>query len=84
MSIRHPDADIIAVTHGGVIRSVVEYAAPGRYNEPIRNCSIHSFQQTPQGIELVEFDDPMETIARTLGTDNFSEQNPHEARSPVS
>lgn len=83
MSIRHPYADIIVVTHGGVIRSVVEYAAPGRYNEPIRNCSIHSFRHSPQGIELVEFDDPMETIARTLGTEDFSEQNPDEARSPV-
>jgi len=26
----------------------------------------------------------METIARTLGTEDFREQNPDEARSPVS
>jgi len=84
LAIRHPHADIIAVTHGGVIRSVVDYAAPGQYSEPIRNCSIHSFQHHPQGIQLVEFDDPMETIARGLGSEDFGEQNPAEAREKAS
>jgi len=84
LAIRHPHADIVAVTHGGVIRSVVEHAAPGRYAEPIRNCSVHSFLHTPGGIQLVEFDDPMETIARGLSREDFVEQNPSEARERAS
>jgi len=84
LAIRHPHADIIAVTHGGVIRSVVEHAAPGQYNEPIRNCSVHSFSHTPGGVQLIEFDDPMETIARTLAREDFTEQNPSEARDRAS
>lgn len=84
LAIRHPHADIVAVTHGGVIRSVVEHAAPGRYGEPIRNCSVHSFLHTPGGIQLVEFDDPMETIARGLSREDFVDQNPSEARERAS
>lgn len=84
LAIRHPHADIIAVTHGGVIRSVVEHAAPGQYNEPIRNCSVHSFLHTPGGVQLIEFDDPMETIARSLAREDFTEQNPSEARDRAS
>lgn len=84
LAIRHPHADIIAVTHGGVIRSVVEHAAPGQYNEPIRNCSVHSFLHTPGGVQLIEFDDPMETIARSLAREDFTQQNPSEARDRAS
>lgn len=84
LAIRHPHADIVAVTHGGVIRSVVDYAAPGQYNEPIRNCSVHSFLHSPGGVQLVEFDDPMETIARGLASEDFVAQNPSEARERAS
>lgn len=84
LAIRHPHADIIVVTHGGVIRSVVDYAAPGQYNEPIRNCSVHSFAHSSQGVNLIQFDDPMEVIARTLASEDFVEQNPSEARDRAS
>ena len=84
LAIRHPHADILAVSHGGVIRSVVEHAAPGQYSEPIKNCSVHSFEHSPHGLRLVQFDDPMEVRARRIGSEEFVEQNPEEARERAS
>lgn len=80
LSVRHPGADILAVSHGGVIRSVVEYAAPGRHTEPIRNCSVHSFEHTAHGVRLIAFDDPMESMARRIAREDFIDQNPSEQR----
>jgi len=79
LAIRHPEADILAVAHGGVIRSVVEYAAPGLHKEPITNCSVHSFRHIAGTLELVAFDDPMEIASHQLGDEEFEEQNPIEA-----
>jgi len=80
MAIRHPHADIVAVAHGAVIRSVVDYAAPGRHKEPITNCSVHSFSLVAGTLELVAFDDPMEIASHQLAQDEFEDQNPVEAR----
>jgi probable phosphoglycerate mutase len=80
LAVRHPEADIIAVCHGAVIRSVVEYAAPGLHKEPITNCSVHSFSHVAGTLELVAFDDPMEVQSHTLGDEEFVDQNPAEAR----
>ena len=80
LAIRHPHADIVAVAHGAVIRSVVEYAAPGLHKEPITNCSVHSFTVIAGTLELVAFDDPMEIASHQLASDEFEEQNPVEAR----
>lgn len=80
LAISHPEADVLAVAHGGVIRSAVEYAAPGLHNEPITNCSVHSFRYDAGSLELVAFDDPMEDASRFLGVDEFEEQNPAETR----
>lgn len=80
LAVRHPAADILAVAHGGVIRSVVEHAAPGLYREPITNCSIHSFRMVEGSLELVAFDDPMETASHQLAEDEFEAQNPLETR----
>jgi probable phosphoglycerate mutase len=80
LSIRHPDADILAVAHGGVIRAVIEYVAPGEYREPITNCSVHSFSLVAGTLELVAFDDPMEVLSHALADEEFVEQNPAEAR----
>ncbi len=77
---RHPEADILAVAHGGLIRSVVEYAAPGVHKEPITNCSVHSFSHVVGSLELVAFDDPMETLSHGLASEEFVDQNPAEAR----
>ena len=80
LAIRHPEADILAVAHGAVIRCVVDYAAPGEYSEPITNCSVHSFSHMAGSLELVAFDDPMEVLSHDLADDEFIDQNPAEAR----
>ena len=80
LAIRHPDADILAVAHGGVIRAVIEYVAPGEYREPITNCSVHSFSLVAGSLELVAFDDPMEVLSHEIADEEFVEQNPAEAR----
>jgi len=80
MAIRHPHADIVAVAHGAVIRSVVDYAAPGLHKEPITNCSVHSFSLVAGTLELVAFDDPMEIASHQLAQNEFEDQNPVEAR----
>ncbi|MFM1952859.1 MAG: hypothetical protein RL187_68 [Actinomycetota bacterium] len=80
LAVRHPDADILAVAHGGLIRSVVDYAAPGVYDEPITNCSVYSFSLVAGTLELVAFDDPMEVLSHGISSDDFEDQNPAEAR----
>jgi broad specificity phosphatase PhoE len=80
LAIRHPEADIVAVAHGAVIRAIVEYAAPGKYSEPITNCSVHSFSHVAGTLALVAFDDPMEVLSHELADDEFVDQNPAEAR----
>lgn len=80
LAVRHPDSDILAVAHGGLIRSVVDYAAPGVYDEPITNCSVHSFSLVAGTLELVAFDDPMEVLSHDISADEFEVQNPAEAR----
>ena len=80
LAIRHPEADILAVAHGAVIRCVVDYAAPGEYSEPITNCSVHSFSHVAGSLELMAFDDPMEVLSHELADDEFIDQNPAEAR----
>jgi len=80
LAIRHPHADVLAVAHGGVIRSVVEFAAPGEYKEPITNCSVHSFRHEAGTLELVAFDDPMELASHELADEEFVDQNPAELR----
>jgi probable phosphoglycerate mutase len=82
LALQHPGQDIIAVAHGGVIRSVVEYAAPGLHKEPITNCSVHIFSHVQGTLELVAFDDPMEVLSHKLGDVEFVDQNPAEAREP--
>jgi len=80
LAIRHPNADVLAVAHGGVIRSVVEYSAPGVYDEPITNCSVHSFTHEAGTLELVAFDDPMELASHEIAGEEFVDQNPVELR----
>lgn len=80
LAVRHPDSDILAVAHGGLIRSVVDFAAPGVYDEPITNCSVHSFSLVAGTLELVAFDDPMEVLSHDISADEFEDQNPAEAR----
>jgi probable phosphoglycerate mutase len=80
LALVHPDSDVIAVAHGGLIRSVVEHAAPGQHNEPITNCSVHSFRLVAGSLELVAFDDPMEVASHELAAVDFEDQNAADAR----
>jgi probable phosphoglycerate mutase len=80
LAVRHPEADIVVVCHGAVIRSVVDYAAPGLHKEPITNCSVHNFSHVAGTLELVAFDDPMEVASHEIAAEEFEDQNPAEAR----
>ncbi|MGY2899234.1 putative phosphatase [Curtobacterium sp. PvP017] len=76
---------VVVATHGAVIRSVVNEAAPGtadRHATPIRNGSIHSFRWDPERFhaELVRFDDPIDDVSDGPGRYAFDYQNPLERR----
>ena len=76
---------VVVATHGAVIRSVVNAAAPGtadRGHTPIRNGSIHSFRWDPERFhaELVRFDDPIDDVSDATGGSTFEYQNPLERR----
>lgn len=75
--------DLIVVTHGGVIRSVVVSVSPDpdRYNGVrIGNGSVHSFRLAGDSLELVAFDDPIEEVSEEIGSAAFDRQNALAAR----
>ncbi|HEX4056996.1 MAG TPA: histidine phosphatase family protein [Galbitalea sp.] len=71
---------LIVVTHGGVIRSVLNAVQPDRWHGSITNGSIHSFEVVDGSLELVAFDDPIEELSMECGTDGLDEQNAVESR----
>ncbi|ROP66221.1 putative phosphoglycerate mutase [Curtobacterium sp. PhB130] len=86
IAVRYDGGVIVVATHGAVIRSVVNAAAPGtadRHHTPIRNGSVHSFRWDPERFhaELVRFDDPIEDVSEAPGKYAFDYQNPLERRS---
>ncbi|MFJ3382862.1 MULTISPECIES: histidine phosphatase family protein [unclassified Curtobacterium] len=86
IAVRFDGGVIVVATHGAVIRSVVNAAAPGtadRHHTPIRNGSVHSFRWDPERFhaELVRFDDPIEDVSEAPGKYAFDYQNPLERRS---
>lgn len=83
IAIRYDGGRIVVATHGAVIRSVVNAAAPGvadSLTTPIRNGSIHSFRWEPDSFraELVRFDDPIDVESEAPGRYEFAYQNPLE------
>ncbi len=85
IAVRFDGGVIVVATHGAVIRSVVNAAAPGtadRRHTPIRNGSIHSFRWDPERFhaELVRFDDPVEELPAAPESAAFDDQNPLEQR----
>ena len=72
---RHPGQSILVVTHGGVIRSVLMKVAPGEHAVPIRNGSIHSFTHTDGTLDLIAFDDPIETSSNSISPVELDDQN---------
>ena len=72
---------IIIATHGAVIRTVLLFVnAPIERGVPITNGSVHSFRHVSGGLELVEFDDPIELDSVVAGDEDFDEQNALEER----
>lgn len=87
LALRHPDQNVIATTHGGVIRSVVNAVAPGdlsHHRVPITNGSVHSFRFVEGTLELVQFNDPIELESVREDCGELEEQNSIERREHVS
>ncbi len=79
----HPDQALVVVTHGGVIRSVLNAVHPASARGPITNGSVHSFRHEDGALTLIAFDDPLEVESLGCATDDLDEQNELEAREPV-
>ncbi|GAB3606476.1 histidine phosphatase family protein [Conyzicola nivalis] len=77
---RHPGENIVLVSHGGVIRTILGVVAPDEHPEPIRNGSVHSFRHTDGTLDLIAFDDPIEVQSLACATDDIEDQNAVESR----
>ena len=77
---RHPGENIVLVSHGGVIRTILNVVAPGDHPEPIRNGSVHSFRHTDGTLDLIAFDDPIEVESLDCATEDIEDQNAVESR----
>jgi uncharacterized phosphatase len=76
----HPDQSIVVVSHGGVIRTILNLVDPAGAHGTIRNGSIHSFRHTDGTLDLLAFDDPIELESLDCASDDIAEQNALEAR----
>ncbi len=77
---RYPDQAVIVVSHGGVIRSVLNAVDPGKRHPSITNGSVHSFRHENGTLSLIAFDDPIGDSSLESGTDELDQQNAVEAR----
>jgi probable phosphoglycerate mutase len=75
---------LIVVSHGGVIRSLLNAVHPSASKDPIRNGSIHSFRHTDGELELIAFDDPIELESLENAGEELEDQNAIEGRESVS
>lgn len=74
---------IIVVSHGGVIRTLLREVGPDHgphHTDAIPNGSVHSFRYVGEALELIAFDDPIESASIKAGATDFPEQNPIERR----
>ncbi len=76
----NPGKSLIVVSHGGVIRAVLNSVEHGAYDEPIRNGSVHSFRHVDGELQLIAFNDPIEIETRDMSSDDLEIQNAIEAR----
>jgi probable phosphoglycerate mutase len=77
----NPGRHLVVATHGAVIRTVLlAVDAPVERGVAITNGSIHSFRHLGGTLELVEFDDPIETASVVAGEEDLEEQNLLEER----
>ena len=75
-----PRTALIVVTHGGVIRSVLNAVEPASSHGRINNSSIHSFELVDGALELIAFDDPIDELSLEFATEDFDQQNALEGR----
>lgn len=80
LGVAHPGQSLLVVSHGGVIRSVLNAVDPGVSHGRISNGSVHSFELVDGSLELVAFDDPIDEESLECGTDSLDEQNAMESR----
>jgi uncharacterized phosphatase len=81
---QHHDQAVIVVSHGGVIRSVLNAVEHGAgTTELIRNGSVHSFSHVDGELTLITFDDPIEVESLDCATEELEQQNALEARELV-
>ncbi len=83
LAAEHPGQSLIVVSHGGVIRSVLDAVDPHLRPGAITNGSVHSFEYVDGSLELVAFDDPIDELSLECGTDDLDEQNAIEGRDAV-
>jgi broad specificity phosphatase PhoE len=73
--------NVIVVAHGGVIRAVL-HSTTGQafFGERITNGSVHSFHHSDDGLQLVQFNDPLELLTDDITLPDFEDQQPLEKR----
>ncbi len=76
----HPDQAVIVVSHGGVIRSVLNAIDPDGTHGMIRNGSVHSFSYEDGSFRLIAFNDPIEAESLEGATEDLEAQNAVEQR----
>lgn len=77
----YPGKNVVVVAHGGVIRAVLQSTTGSAYfGERIANGSIHSFHHSDDGLQLVQFNDPLELLTDDITLPDFEDQQPLEKR----
>ena len=79
----HPGEALIVVSHGGLIRCVLNAVGRSPITDPIRNGSVHSFRHADGGLELIAFDDPIDHDSLDPAADELEQQNAIEGRESV-
>lgn len=74
----HPDESLLVISHGGAIRSVLTSVQPEVVHGRIGNGSVHSFRFDDGVLNLIAFDDPLESDRQSA--DGIEDQNAMEAR----
>lgn len=81
LAAENPGRHLVVATHGAVIRTLLlAVNAPVERGVAITNGSIHSFRHVGGALELVEFDDPIETASIVPGEEGLEDQNALEER----
>jgi uncharacterized phosphatase len=80
LAVAHHGENLIVVSHGGVIRSVLNVVDPESSHGAITNGSIHSFELVDGFLELIAFNDPIDELSLECGTEMLDQQNAIESR----